>query len=115
MAFRETRDEKDLEQQDGSGQPQGNRAMRRMQQREESRQATAPRERRRPPPPQARERTSPREFGREVRAELRKVAWPGRSEVINSTVIVVIAVAFLTALIFGYDFAFGKFVLFLYD
>ncbi|MBI2168145.1 MAG: preprotein translocase subunit SecE [Actinobacteria bacterium] len=90
--------------------------MRRLQQREESRQSVAVRERRRPaPPPPRRERTGPREFSREVRSELRKVAWPGRAEVVNSTVIVLIAVVFLTALIFGYDFAFGKFVLYLYD
>ena len=50
-----------------------------------------------------------------MRAELRKVAWPSRTEVINSTVIVLIAVVFLTSLIFGYDYAFGKFVLYLYD
>jgi preprotein translocase subunit SecE len=51
----------------------------------------------------------------EVRAELRKVAWPTRQEVINSTIIVLIAVTVLTSLIFGYDYASSKFVLFLFD
>jgi preprotein translocase subunit SecE len=99
-----------------AGQPPLNRAMRRMQQREDARQSAAPtRDRRRPPPPTARERTSPRQFGREVRAELRKVAWPGRPEVVNSTAVVLIAVVVLTSVIFGFDYALGKFVLFLYE
>ena len=51
----------------------------------------------------------------EVRGELRKVAWPTRPEVINSTIIVLIAVVFMTALIFGADYVFAKGVLFLYD
>ncbi len=38
------------------------------------------------------ERTSPVEFLREVRGELRKVAWPTRSEVVNYSIIVLIAV-----------------------
>ena len=115
MASRETRDEEELQQGQDAGQAAGNRAMRRMQKRQESRQSTAVRDRRRPPAPPTRERTGPREFGREVRAELRKVAWPNRPEVVNSTIIVLIAVVFLTALIFGYDYAFGKFVFYLYD
>ncbi|HLG00528.1 MAG TPA: preprotein translocase subunit SecE [Acidimicrobiia bacterium] len=116
MAFRDQRNEEEESQQgQASGEVAGNRAMRRMQRREESRRPTGPEQRRRPAPPTKRERTSPREFSREVRAELRKVAWPSRSEVVNSTIIVLIAVIFLTTLIFGYDFAFGKFVLFLYD
>ncbi len=95
--------------------PTGNRAMRRLQKRQEAQQGGRGRERRRPTPPASRERTSPREFGREVRAELKKVAWPNREEVLNSTVVVLIAVVFLTGMIFGFDFAFGKFVLFLFD
>ncbi|MGZ6898540.1 MAG: preprotein translocase subunit SecE [Acidimicrobiia bacterium] len=72
-------------------------------------------ERRTPAPTQATERTSPTQFFAEVRAELRKVAWPTKNEVINSTIIVLIAVVFMTALIFGADFVFAKGVLFLYD
>lgn len=88
--------------------------MRRMQRRQEQKQAGVS-ERRRPAPPTARERTGPREFAREVRAELRKVAWPGREEVVNSTIVVLIAVVLLVSMIFGADFAFGKFVLYLYE
>ena len=41
---------------------------------------------------------SPLQFLREVRGELRKVAWPTRSEVINYSIIVLVAVIILTAL-----------------
>jgi preprotein translocase subunit SecE len=73
-------------------------------------------ERRRPaaPPPQ-RERTPAKQFVREVRAELRKVAWPTRPEVINSTIIVLVAVIVMGALIFAMDFSFAKFVFFLFN
>jgi preprotein translocase subunit SecE len=63
---------------------------------------------------QARERTSPLAFFSEVRGELRKVAWPTRQEVINSTIVVLIAVVVMTALIFGFDYLSAKAVLFLY-
>jgi preprotein translocase subunit SecE len=78
-------------------------------------EAPAPPERRRPaPPPSHRDRTPVREFLREVRAELRKVAWPSRPEVVNSTVIVLVAVVIMTTLIFFMDLAFAKGVLFLF-
>ena len=38
-----------------------------------------------------------------------------RQEVINSTIIVLIAVIVMTALIFGFDYVSSKFVLFLFD
>ena len=69
------------------------------------------------PRPQARpadKRTSPTEFFSQVRAELRKVAWPGRDEVVNYSVIVFIVLVVLIALIFGLDYIFGKFVFFLF-
>lgn len=62
-----------------------------------------------------RERTGPRQYIREVRAELKKVAWPNRKEIINSTVVVLIAVVFMTTLIFGFDYGSSKLVLFLFD
>ena len=75
---------------------------------EKSRQAVvAQRERR--------EKIGPREFFGEVKGELRKVAWPTKKEVINSTIIVLIAVVIMTSLIFGFDYVSGKFVLFLFD
>ena len=48
----------------------------------------------------------------EVRGELRKVAWPTKHEVINSTIIVLIAVVVMTTLIFGFDYVSAKAVLF---
>ena len=72
----------------------------------------APAERRRPaPPPPHRERTSAKEFLREVRGELKKVAWPTKAEVITSTVVVLMAVIVMTLLIFGLDYVFAKGVL----
>ena len=60
-------------------------------------------------------RGNPINFVRDVRSELRKVAWPTKKEVINSTIIVLIAVVVMTTLIFGFDYASAKFVLFLFD
>jgi preprotein translocase subunit SecE len=57
----------------------------------------------------------PRTYLSEVRAELKKVAWPTRREVFNSTVVVLIAVVVMTTLIFGFDYASAEFVLFLFD
>lgn len=51
-----------------------------------------------------RERTPPGQFLREVRAELRKVAWPSRREVAVYTVTVLAVTTVLTLLIFGMDF-----------
>jgi preprotein translocase subunit SecE len=74
----------------------------------------APERRAAPAQQQTRERTTPRVFLGEVRSEMRKVAWPSRKEVVNSTIAVLIAVVFMTALIFGLDYASSKFVLFLF-
>jgi preprotein translocase subunit SecE len=68
----------------------------------------------RPAPRPARERTGAAEFGRQVRAELRKVAWPTRAEVVNYSIIVLIGLIVLMGLIFGLDYIFGKAVLFLF-
>jgi preprotein translocase subunit SecE len=54
------------------------------------------------------------EYLREVREELLKVAWPGRTEVANWTVVVFIMVVLVTALVFGLDYAFAKGVIFLF-
>jgi preprotein translocase subunit SecE len=88
--------------------------MRRAAQKQGTDQPRRP-ERRTPAATTATERTSPTQFLTEVRAELRKVAWPTRNEVINSTIIVLIAVVVMTSLIFGADYLFAKGVLFLYD
>jgi preprotein translocase subunit SecE len=76
----------------------------------------APAERRRPaPPPPHRERASARVFVREVRGELKKVAWPTKAEVVTSTIVVLMAVILMTLLIFGMDLGFSKGVLTLFE
>ena len=62
-----------------------------------------------------RERTSPAQFVREVRAELRKVAWPTRPEVVRFSGIVLFTLIVLTAFIFGIDYVSAKGVFFLFD
>jgi preprotein translocase subunit SecE len=71
--------------------------------------------RRGPAPQTDKERTGPRQYINEVRGEMRKVAWPTRREVITSSIVVLVAVTFMTLLIFGYDYVSAKFVLFLFD
>ena len=61
------------------------------------------------------ERIGPGEYARQVRAELRKVAWPTRAEVTRYSIIVLITVVVLTSYIFGLDYLFAKFVFFLFD
>jgi preprotein translocase subunit SecE len=67
-----------------------------------------------PQPKSKKERTGPMHFFMEVRGELRKVAWPTRQEVINSTIVVVIAIVVMASLIFAFDYGSAKAVLFLY-
>jgi preprotein translocase subunit SecE len=62
-----------------------------------------------------REKIGPKQYVSEVKAELKKVAWPTKKEVVNSTIIVLIAVVIMTTLIFLFDYASAKFVLFLFD
>ena len=92
-----------------------NRQTKRLMQRQKSDRPRAPERRPRPQATPQRERTGPRQYIAEARGELRKVAWPTRHEVVNSTIIVLIAVTFMTALIFGYDYLSAKLVLFLFD
>ena len=71
----------------------------------------AAKQRQRPQQQQREERTGPVQFLREVRGELRKVAWPTRSEVINYSIIVFITVMVLMGFIALLDFVFGDFIL----
>jgi preprotein translocase subunit SecE len=50
-------------------------------------------------------------FLREVVAELRKVIWPGRKELITYTTVVIVFVAVMVALVAGLDIAFAQGVL----
>ena len=62
----------------------------------------------------SRERTSPKQYLNEVQGEMKKVAWPTRPEVINSTIIVLVAVIIMGAMIFGFDWSSVHFVDFLF-
>ncbi len=61
------------------------------------------------------ERTPPVQFLREVRGELRKVAWPSRAETVNYSIVVLVTVVVLTAMIYGLDWVFSTFILELFD
>jgi preprotein translocase subunit SecE len=61
------------------------------------------------------ERTSPVQFVREVRSELRKVAWPTRAETTNYSIIVLVAVVLLTAFVALLDYVFGDALLKLFS
>jgi len=54
------------------------------------------------------------QFFREVRSELRQVAWPNRAEVINYTTVTLFTLLSLMALIFVLNYAFAKGVLWLF-
>lgn len=51
-----------------------------------------------------------RKYLREVRQELKKVAWPSREELVTYTVVVFSMTTVLTLLIFGMDWGFNKLV-----
>lgn len=68
----------------------------------------------RPAPAPNRERTSPKQYLREVRSELRKVAWPSRAEVSRYSVIVLVTLVILTTFIFALDYLFAQSVFFLF-
>jgi preprotein translocase subunit SecE len=69
-----------------------------------------------PRPEKVREkRTGPVQFLREVRGELRKVAWPSRSETINYSIIVLITVVILTTYIAILDVFFGEAIFRLFE
>ena len=53
-------------------------------------------------------------FFREVVAELRKVIWPTRKELLTYTAVVVVFVAFMLAIVAGLDYGFAKGVLYVF-
>jgi preprotein translocase subunit SecE len=59
--------------------------------------------------PTRRERVGPTQYLREVRDEMRKVAWPNRDEVIRYSIVVIICVVVLAAMVGGFDFVFTYF------
>jgi preprotein translocase subunit SecE len=47
-------------------------------------------------------------FLREVVAELRKVIWPSRNQLVTYTIVVLVFVSFMVALVWVLDFLFGR-------
>ena len=74
-------------------------------------QTTAPRTQK---GPSGRKRTTPVQFIREVRDEMRQVAWPSRSELINYTSVVLTTLIIMISLIFVLNLAFGKLITLLF-
>lgn len=91
-----------------------NRQYKRAMKKQEEAQKKPARPQPKTPGQPGRERTKPRQFVREVIAELKKVAWPTRQEVFAYSVVVLVSVVIITTLIFGMDFVFGKAVLTLF-
>ena len=60
------------------------------------------------------QRTAPKQYVREVRGELRKVAWPDRAEVARQSGVVFACLVVLTLLIFVIDYASAKGVFYLF-
>ncbi len=61
-----------------------------------------------PTPKKKSDRVGVRQYLREVRDEMRKVAWPDRPEVKRYSIIVIITVVVYTALVGGLDFLFAE-------
>lgn len=59
--------------------------------------------------------SSTREFVRETRGELRKVAWPTRDEVRSYSLVVLFTLVLLISLIFVLDYGASKSILFLFN
>jgi preprotein translocase subunit SecE len=86
-----------------------NRQTKRMMDRDRrQQQQTAPR---RPPVAERKKRVGPRQFLREVRQELKKVAWPTRRELLAYTIVVLVSVVVLTSFVFGLDFLISRGIL----
>jgi preprotein translocase subunit SecE len=62
-----------------------------------------------------RQRTSVRQFLREVQLELRRVNWPSRREVASYSLVVLVAVSLLTLYVALLDQAFGQLVLWMFE
>ncbi|MAK52956.1 MAG: preprotein translocase subunit SecE [Actinomycetota bacterium] len=65
--------------------------------------------------PQQEQRVGFRRYLSEVRSELRKVAWPTRSEVINYSIVVLVTLVVITSMIALMDWGFGEGLLKLFE
>ncbi len=72
------------------------------------------RERREPSTRTRDDRVGPVQFGKEVRSEMKKVAWPTRAETLRLSLIVFVAIVILGLFIFLLDLGFGELTAFLF-
>lgn len=84
------------------------RKMRREMDRSQGKKAAAPVRKKPQPGAPVKKRTSPGQFLKEVRAELKKIAWPSRTELIQSTVMVLVILTSITAVIYFLDIIFAQ-------
>ena len=91
-----------------SGGVQLNREMRRLQAKEDERAKRKKGERAQP---KKKERVGIRQFFREVKQELKKVAWPSREELTTYTIVVFAVTTAITLFVFGLDWVFSKAIL----
>ena len=86
-----------------------NREMRRLQAKEDER---AKKKRADRAQPKKKKRTGFLQYLREVRQELKKVAWPSREELTTYTIVVFAVTAVVTLFVFGLDWGFSKVILY---
>jgi preprotein translocase subunit SecE len=67
-----------------------------------------------PKGPSGRKRTTPVQFTREIRDEMRQVAWPSRAELLNYTSVVLTTLFIMIGLIFVLNLGFGKLITLLF-
>ena len=67
-----------------------------------------------PKGPSGRKRTTPIQFSREVRDEMRQVAWPSRAELFNYTSVVLTTLIIMISLIFVLNLGFGRLITLLF-
>lgn len=79
---------------------------------EDGQQKMQPRTQR--PNPGGGKRTGIAQFFRQVMAEMHKVLWPPRSEIINYTVVTIVSLALIGVLIYLFDVVFLRGVQYLY-
>jgi preprotein translocase subunit SecE len=65
-------------------------------------------------PDRERKRANPVVFTKQIVAELRKVRWPTRRELITYTIVVMVFVLVMIGFIMGLDYIFGEAVLWVY-
>ena len=65
--------------------------------------------------PSGRKRTTPVQFTREIREEMRQVAWPSRAELMNYTSVVLTTLFIMIGLIFVLNLGFGKLITLLFS